>query len=163
DVGALHPCRRLRLLWTQRRGRRRARRGAARARYRRPAGQAAMDARRRVHVGALRLGDGDEARRHAGPRRQRGRLVARSLEPSAQRAGWMPGRKGSADSGWGFAYARYKNLACYCAVAAEVAVDRKTGQVRVKRAVSGVDVGQVVNPDGVTNQIEGGVIQSTSW
>jgi CO/xanthine dehydrogenase Mo-binding subunit len=26
-----------------------------------------------------------------------------------------------------------------------------------------VDVGQVVNPDGVINQIEGGVIQSTSW
>jgi CO/xanthine dehydrogenase Mo-binding subunit len=26
-----------------------------------------------------------------------------------------------------------------------------------------VDVGQVINPDGVRNQIEGGAIQSTSW
>jgi len=26
-----------------------------------------------------------------------------------------------------------------------------------------VDVGLVINPDGVINQIEGGAIQSTSW
>jgi CO/xanthine dehydrogenase Mo-binding subunit len=80
------------------------------------------------------------------------------IETTAARAGWKPGA-----SGWGFAYSRYKNLGCYCAVAAEVAVDRNTGQVRVKRAVSAVDVGQVVNPDGVINQIEGGFIQSASW
>jgi CO/xanthine dehydrogenase Mo-binding subunit len=85
------------------------------------------------------------------------------VETTAQRAGWTPGRTGNGQSGWGFAFAKYKNLACYCAVAAEVAVDRKTGQVRVKRAIATVDVGQVVNPDGVTNQIEGGIIQSTSW
>jgi nicotinate dehydrogenase subunit B len=85
------------------------------------------------------------------------------IEATAQRAGWKSAARGNGSSGWGFAYARYKNLACYCAVAAEVAVDRKTGQVRVIRAVSAVDVGQVVNPDGVANQIEGGLIQSTSW
>jgi nicotinate dehydrogenase subunit B len=90
----------------------------------------------------------------------RGRAV---IEAAAQRAGWKSGARGDGSSGWGFAYARYKNLACYCAVAAEVAIDRKTGQVRVMRAVAGVDVGQVVNPDGVVNQIEGGLIQSTSW
>jgi CO/xanthine dehydrogenase Mo-binding subunit len=88
------------------------------------------------------------------------------IEATAQRAGWKPSAqsaRGNGSSGWGFAYARYKNLACYCAVAAEVAIDRKTGQVRVIRAVSAVDVGQAVNPDGVVNQIEGGLIQSTSW
>jgi len=90
----------------------------------------------------------------------RGRAV---VEAAAQRAGWTPGRKCDGRSGWGFAFAKYKNLACYCAVAAEVAIDRKTGEVRVKRAVSAVDVGQAVNPDGITNQIEGGIIQSTSW
>src|SRR6185503_2033 len=31
------------------------------------------------------------------------------------------------------------------------------------RAVAAVDVGQIVNPDGVVNQIEGGIIQSASW
>jgi len=80
------------------------------------------------------------------------------IEATAARAGWKPGIRN-----WGFAYARYKNLGCYCAVAAEVAVDRANGQVRVVRAVSGVDVGQTVNPDGVINQIEGGFIQSASW
>jgi CO/xanthine dehydrogenase Mo-binding subunit len=89
------------------------------------------------------------------------------IEATARRAGWMAASiesaRGNGTSGWGFAYARYKNLACYCAVAAEVAIDRKTGQVRVLRAVSAVDVGQVVNPDGVVNQIEGGIIQSASW
>ena len=80
------------------------------------------------------------------------------IEATAKRAGWTSGRRG-----WGFAYSRYKNLGCYCAVAAEVAVDRNNGKVTVNRAVSAVDVGQAVNPDGVINQIEGGVIQSASW
>jgi nicotinate dehydrogenase subunit B len=85
------------------------------------------------------------------------------IEAAAQRFGWQPKSSGNGESGRGFAYARYKNLACYCAVAVEVAIDRKSGQVRAKRAVSAVDVGQAVNPDGVINQIEGGIIQSTSW
>jgi CO/xanthine dehydrogenase Mo-binding subunit len=84
------------------------------------------------------------------------------IEATAARAGWKIGTSAGA-SGWGFAYARYKNVGCYCAVAAEVAVDRKTGQITVKRAVSAVDAGQVVNPDGIVNQIEGGFIQSASW
>jgi CO/xanthine dehydrogenase Mo-binding subunit len=35
--------------------------------------------------------------------------------------------------------------------------------VRVTKAVSAVDAGLIINPDGLTNQIEGGIIQSTSW
>ena len=31
------------------------------------------------------------------------------------------------------------------------------------RAVAAVDSGQVVNPDGIVNQIEGGILQSMSW
>lgn len=80
------------------------------------------------------------------------------IEATAARAGWKPGARG-----WGFAYSRYKNLGCYCAIAAEVSIDRATGEVRVVRAVSGVDAGQAVNPDGIVNQIEGGFIQSASW
>src|SRR5262249_1143062 len=56
------------------------------------------------------------------------------IETAAARAGWKPGVKN-----WGFAYSRYKNLACYCAVAAEVRIDRRTGQLHVVRAVSVVD------------------------
>lgn len=65
--------------------------------------------------------------------------------------------------GYGFAFARYKNLAAYCAVALQVHVDRDTGRARVLRVAAAVDTGQVVNPDGVRNQIEGGIIQSLSW
>ena len=77
---------------------------------------------------------------------------------AASRAGWKPG-----NPRWGFAYARYKNLACYCAAVADVEVDRASGRIRVHRVVAAVDAGQIVNPDGVTNQIEGGIIQSASW
>ena len=81
---------------------------------------------------------------------------------AASRFGWAsharaPGR------GRGFAFARYKNLGAYLAVAIEVDVNRETGVVRVVRAVAAVDSGQAVNPDGIRNQVEGGIIQSTSW
>jgi CO/xanthine dehydrogenase Mo-binding subunit len=85
------------------------------------------------------------------------------IEAAARRASWQPGRRGDGSRGRGFAFAKYKNLACYCALAADVEVDRKTDRVSVKRVVAAVDAGQIVNPDGVINQIEGGIIQSASW
>ena len=66
-------------------------------------------------------------------------------------------------AGVGIAMARYKNLGAYCAVAMRVIVDSATGQIKLDRALCAVDVGLVINPDGVTNQIEGGVIQAASW
>jgi nicotinate dehydrogenase subunit B len=65
--------------------------------------------------------------------------------------------------GRGFAFARYKNLGAYAAVALEVAVDHETGHVRVVRADCAVDSGQAVSPDGIRNQIQGGLLQSSSW
>ena len=66
--------------------------------------------------------------------------------------------------GRGFAFAHYKNLAAYCAVALEVEVDDGNRQRSAPiRAVAAVDSGQVVNPDGIRNQIEGGIVQSLSW
>ena len=90
------------------------------------------------------------------------------MELAAERAGWKPSVKNTAGNagglqGRGFAFAKYKNLACYCAVVADVQIDRKTGAVSVQRVVSAVDAGQIINPDGVRNQIEGGIIQSISW
>lgn len=81
---------------------------------------------------------------------------------AADKFGWNRGRPG-ARRGHGFAFARYKNLAAYCALALEVEVARETGFVRIVRAVAAVDCGEIVNPDGVRNQIEGGIIQSASW
>jgi CO/xanthine dehydrogenase Mo-binding subunit len=85
------------------------------------------------------------------------------VERTAKEFGWNPGHKAPADRGYGFGFARYKNSAAYCAVAAEVEVAPRSGHVRLVRAVSAVDAGQVVNPDGLANQIEGGIIQSASW
>jgi nicotinate dehydrogenase subunit B len=85
------------------------------------------------------------------------------IEAAAKRANWQPNRRGDGSRGRGFAFAKYKNLACYCALVSDVEVDPKTGRVSVSRVVAAVDAGQIVNPDGVVNQIEGGIIQSTSW
>lgn len=84
------------------------------------------------------------------------------LSRAAAAFGWASWQK-TAGRGRGVAFARYKNIAAYCAVAMEVAVDAQTGGVRVLRAVVAVDSGHIVNPDGVRNQIEGGLIQSLSW
>ncbi|HEV7446206.1 MAG TPA: molybdopterin cofactor-binding domain-containing protein [Steroidobacteraceae bacterium] len=65
--------------------------------------------------------------------------------------------------GYGFAFARYKNLAAYCAVAMQVRVDHETGRTRILRVAAAVDTGQVINPDGVRNQVEGAILQSLSW
>ena len=90
----------------------------------------------------------------------RGRDV---IAKAAEGFGWKKGQKAPQDRGFGFAFARYKNLAAYCAIASEVEVNRETGRARLVRAVAAVDSGQVVNPDGLTNQIEGAIVQSTSW
>ena len=85
------------------------------------------------------------------------------IEAAAGKANWQPGRKGDGARGRGIGFAQYKNLAAYVAVVADVEVDRRTGDVRVTKAVAAVDAGLIINPDGVANQIEGGIIQSTSW
>jgi nicotinate dehydrogenase subunit B len=85
------------------------------------------------------------------------------IEKAAQMAGWKAGEKGDGTRGRGIGFAKYKTLACYVAVVAEVEVDRAGGKVRVTRAFAATDAGLIINPDGLSNQIEGGVIQSTSW
>jgi CO/xanthine dehydrogenase Mo-binding subunit len=82
---------------------------------------------------------------------------------AARKFGWQSGQKAPQNHGYGFAFARYKNLAAYCAVAMEVKVEPETGRVRLIRASSAVDAGEVVNPDGVINQVQGGIIQAASW
>jgi CO/xanthine dehydrogenase Mo-binding subunit len=70
---------------------------------------------------------------------------------------------GGVQKGRGMAFAKYKNLAVYCAVIVDVSVNLKSGALQVDSVFAAVDAGLVINPDGLKNQIEGGVIQSTSW
>jgi CO/xanthine dehydrogenase Mo-binding subunit len=85
------------------------------------------------------------------------------VEAAAKKANWKEGEKGDGTRGRGIAFAKYKNLACYVAVVADIEVDRASGAVRVPRAYAAVDAGLIINPDGLINQIEGGIIQSASW
>ncbi len=66
----------------------------------------------------------------------------------------------SESTGLGVGYARYKNKGAWCACIAEVEVK---DAVKVRNLWIAADVGQVINLDGVRNQIEGGAIQSLSW
>ncbi|MFL5378946.1 MAG: molybdopterin cofactor-binding domain-containing protein [Myxococcales bacterium] len=85
------------------------------------------------------------------------------IEAVARKAGWRANTVGDGKKGRGIGFAKYKNLAAYVAVIADVEVDPATGVVSVPRAWAAADAGLIVNPDGLSNQIEGGVIQSTSW
>jgi nicotinate dehydrogenase subunit B len=85
------------------------------------------------------------------------------IEAAAKKAGWKPGARGDGSKGRGIGFAKYKNLATYVAVIADVEVDRASGRIAVPRVYAAVDAGQIVNPDGLENQIEGGIVQSMSW
>ncbi len=91
----------------------------------------------------------------------------------AERAGWTPRpvrqeKQGDVVHGRGFAYALYVHSkfpgygAAWSVWVADVAVDKRTGEVSVTRVVAGQDSGLMINPDGVRHQIQGNVIQSTS-
>jgi CO/xanthine dehydrogenase Mo-binding subunit len=65
--------------------------------------------------------------------------------------------------GGGLAFAQYKNLMCYAAVAVELHVDDETAAVVLDRVVVAADAGEVIDPKGLANQLEGGVVQASSW
>lgn len=102
------------------------------------------------------------------------------VQATAQKAGWRmrTGPQENADGGLGeggdilfgqgFAYARYVHSkwpgfgAAWAAWVADVEVNRKTGEVHVRRVVVGHDAGLTINPAGVEHQVHGNVIQTTS-
>ena len=65
-------------------------------------------------------------------------------------------------TGRGIACVLYEGNNGYVALVAEVDVDQGTGDLAVKRFVVALDVGPVSSPDGVKNQVEGGVLQGLS-
>jgi len=73
---------------------------------------------------------------------------------------WWDIRRRRDGTGYGAGVAHYSGVAGYCAAVAEVEADT---DIRVRRLWLAVDVGRVINPDGVINQVEGGAVQSPSW
>ena len=105
--------------------------------------------------------------------------AAELVRATADRAGWkvhtQPQQQaaqadGASDivQGQGVAYARYVHSkwpgfgAAWAAWVADVEVNRKTGEVHVRRVVVGHDAGTLINPAGVQHQIHGNVLQTTS-
>ena len=88
------------------------------------------------------------------------------LRAAAERAGWQTRphsrqeRAAGLATGLGLAFGQYEGTEAYVATVAEVEVDTTSGLVRVRPIVVAHDCGLIINPDGVTNQIEGNVIQS---
>jgi CO/xanthine dehydrogenase Mo-binding subunit len=94
---------------------------------------------------------------HLADERARAVLIA-----AAERAGWGR-RTDEFGRGKGIGFAQYKNSACYACVIVELTVDDVTAKIGIERAVIAADAGQVIDPAGLANQLEGGVIQSASW
>lgn len=69
---------------------------------------------------------------------------------------------GDVAHGRGMAYVKYEMVRTYIGLVAEVEVTRSTGAIRVTKVYVAHDCGQIINPDGLRNQIEGNVIQTTS-
>jgi nicotinate dehydrogenase subunit B len=86
--------------------------------------------------------------------------MRRVLETAANRFGWKPGRAPSG-RGVGVACGLYAN-SCNATIA-EVAVDKGSGKVRVKRVVMALDTGVVLNPDGLRQQAEGSITMGLGY
>jgi nicotinate dehydrogenase subunit B len=69
---------------------------------------------------------------------------------------------GGTARGRGLSYVKYEMNRTYVGAVAEVEVDRDSGRIRVPRFFVVHDCGQVINPDGLRNQIEGNVVQVVS-
>ncbi len=82
------------------------------------------------------------------------------IELAAEKAGWQAGAKNDGTWGRGIGFGQYNNAYGYFAVVIELGLEP---ELRVRRAVAALDVGRVVNPDGVLNQTEGGIVQAISW
>ena len=83
------------------------------------------------------------------------------IEAVTKQAGWTSGASPSG-KGRGFSSFYYDRPFARAAAVAEVDADKSSGRVKVKRVVAAFDVGQIINPDGVRNQMEGGIIQTLS-
>jgi nicotinate dehydrogenase subunit B len=69
---------------------------------------------------------------------------------------------GSVAKGRGMSYVKYELVRTYVAAVADVEIDSSSGLIHVTRIAMTHDCGQIINPDGVRNQIEGNILQAIS-
>ncbi len=85
------------------------------------------------------------------------------LKHLAETSNWYQRPTAQGGVGWGLGFARFKNRSTYVGIVMRVTVDASTGDIRLKQATAVCDAGLVINPDGASAQIEGGIVQSASW
>ena len=85
------------------------------------------------------------------------------VEAVVDLAGGLSAPGGLDAPGRGLAFSRYENVKAYAAVIAEVTVDARTGLVVVRQGWIAADAGEIIDPDGLVNQLEGGFVQAASW
>jgi len=85
------------------------------------------------------------------------------LQRLEQESNWRKRPGSGSGFGWGLAFARFKNLSSYLGIVMQLHHDAETNAIQLMRAIAVCDAGLVVNPDGLRAQIEGGIIQSSSW
>jgi len=88
--------------------------------------------------------------------------AAKAAEWGPRRSPQVPPTKTSEVHGRGIACVNYEGNNGYAALVAEVSVNLETGLVRPTRFVVASDCGPISNPDGLRNQIEGGILQGMS-
>ena len=89
------------------------------------------------------------------------------IKRAATLMNWQPRPAGATKNdaemrGRGFAYIHYKHSETYVAMGMEVSVERASGRIKVERVACAHDCGQIINPDGVRAQVEGGIMQTLS-
>jgi nicotinate dehydrogenase subunit B len=85
--------------------------------------------------------------------------MIRVLNSAADKFG-HPFSKGPSGMGYGISCTNYLNT--YVATIAQLSVNKSTGAVKVERVVCAHDMGEIINPQGATLQIEGGITMGLS-
>lgn len=98
-----------------------------------------------------------------------GERMKEVIRAAAQAANWdtrpspKPGNpRTGVVTGRGIAGCLYEGNNGYCAVVAEVEVNQDTGEVVATRFFNSHDCGPITNPNGLMNQMEGGIYQGMS-
>jgi nicotinate dehydrogenase subunit B len=88
------------------------------------------------------------------------------LRAAANLCGWQPRtpqkQKGATLVGRGIAMGHYGAGESRSALAVDIEIQRSSGKITLTRACIAFDCGFVLNPDGLVNQVEGGLLQGLS-
>lgn len=110
----------------------------------------------------LKLLDGTGKNAGTGAQEGGALRLAAMLEDVANRSGYRDARPRNEAVGIACVSAQERTTATWLACAAHVTVDAETGEFEIKKLTLGIDVGTIINPDGVRAQVEGSALWGLS-